>query len=250
MYKQILFSIALLLVSIHLAAQTFEINKSSGKIHVEGLNDLKIEGYDGNKIVITSKSYSHSDNERAKGLSAINAKGIKDNTGIGLVVQEEDNEIRIMSVKKYSDDYEMKVPKGMAIAFENGSNRMDKLHIEKIQGEVEVELQFGSVELENVSGPLSISTVHGHIEATFNQLSSKGPSTLYSVHGLVDVTLPAGAKLDIHLSSNFGDMFTDFDVKVPAESSLSSKRVTGTINGGGTELRINSNHNNIYLRKG
>lgn len=253
--KYQIFAFSLLFVWSTQAQQdnTFEINKSTGKIHIENINKLEIEGYDGNKIIITAESGSSNTSDRAKGLSAINSSGIKDNTGIGLYVKEEGDEVRISpihnSLMKGSGEYHIKLPKKMAVAFEHSAVNMDKIYLHNLVGEIEIDLNYGSVKLENVSGPLAINTVYGEIEANISQINASAPCTLYSVYGLVDVTVPNGAKLDLHLSSPYGSMFTDFDIKVPANGKLSSSEVRGTINGGGAEWRINSGYQNVYLRK-
>ncbi|MEL6717177.1 MAG: DUF4097 family beta strand repeat-containing protein [Bacteroidota bacterium] len=256
MYKVILRSqllvIALLIASLSFAQemQEFKLSKSSGKIHIEGINGLEIEGYSGNEIIISTKSKSKEQSERAAGLSAINALGVKDNTGLGIAITTEGDEIKISTVKKNSGKFWMKVPQNMAISFKHSSHSMGKLYIHGMKGEIETSLQYGSVQVERVTGPLSINTVYGKIEAVLTNLNTQNPSSLYSVYGLVDVSLPSSTKTDVHLTSQYGDMFTDFDIKVEANSKISSSRVQGKINGGGPELRINSTYQSVYLRKG
>jgi len=230
--------------------QEFKLSKSTGKLHIEGINGLEIEGYDGSEIIITTESKSKESSERAQGLSAINSLGMKDNTGIGLAINTAGDEVKITTIKKNSGKYWMKVPKAMSVSFKHSSHSMGKLYIHGINGEIETSLQYGSVKVEKVAGPLSINTVYGKIEAVLTNLNTKNPTSLYSVYALVDVTVPASTKADVHLTSQYGDMFTDFDIKVEANSKISSSRVQGKINGGGPELRVNSTYQNVYLRKG
>ncbi|MEM9884964.1 MAG: DUF4097 family beta strand repeat-containing protein [Bacteroidota bacterium] len=230
--------------------QSYSIQKNTGKLEIEGLDGLEIEGYEGTEIVVSTEARSKEKSERAKGLSTINAMGLRDNTdGLGLHVSSEGDKTIVRSVRKKSRKYVMKVPKGMAVSFKHSSHSMGKLYIHGMAGEVETSLQYGSVKIENVSGPLSINTVYGKIEAELNALNAKNPTSLYSVYALVDVSIPASTKANVHLSSSYGEMYTDFDVQVEANSKISSSSVKGTINGGGSELRINSTYQNIYLRK-
>jgi len=251
--QNIAFKISLLLLfissAVMLHAQEHKISKSTGKLYIEGINNIEIEGYDGKEIVI-STDYNKDDSDRAAGLSAINAMGLRDNTGLGLNVKEEGDKIKIRTIKKSKGKYVIKIPKTMAVSFKHTNYNMKKLYIHGLTGEVEASLQYGSVSLENVTGPLSINTVYGSIEAKFSTLSPKNPTSLYSVYQFVDVTIPASSKANVHLSAGYGDMFTDFDINVDANGKLSSSRVEGKINGGGTELRVNSSYKNVYLRKG
>ncbi|MEN0045884.1 MAG: DUF4097 family beta strand repeat-containing protein [Bacteroidota bacterium] len=250
--KSQLLAFAILLTTFSFAQemQEFKLSKSSGKIHIEGINGLEIEGYSGNEIIISTKMKSKEQSERAAGLSAINSLGMKDNTGIGLAISTEGETVKITTIKKSSGKFWMKVPQNMAISFKHSSHSMGKLYIHNMKGEIETSLQYGSVQVEKVTGPLSINTVYGKIEAVLTNLNTQNPSSIYSVYGLVDVTLPASTKTDVHLTSQYGDMYTDFDIKVEADSKISSSRVQGKINGGGPELRVNSTYQSVYLRKG
>ncbi|MEM6697182.1 MAG: hypothetical protein AAF599_02210, partial [Bacteroidota bacterium] len=79
--KSQLLAFALLLTTFSFAQemQEFKMSKSTGKIHIEGINGLQIEGYSGNEIIISTKMKSKEQSERAAGLSAINSLGMKDN---------------------------------------------------------------------------------------------------------------------------------------------------------------------------
>ena len=72
------------------------------------------------------------------------------------------------------------------------------------------------------------------------------------MHGFVDVTVPAQSKANFHLSSDWGEMFSDLDLKVDGAEemkSLSNRKIDAQYNGGGVDFTIKSNHADIYLRK-
>lgn len=233
------------------AQKEFKMTTSSAKLSIKGLNKLVIEEHSGKEIILINNKHSDESSERAKGLTAINSLGLKDNTGLGLSATEVNGELQIVAMSsRSSHDYRIKVPKGKSITFEHSGNSMHKLKLVNCSGEIEVSLRFGSVYLENITGPAAVNTVHGHIEATYSSLNGANPSTLYSAHGHVDVTLPANTKANVMMATGFGQMYTDFDVKVQSsEGGLSPSEFEGTINGGGTEIKLTSRHNDIYLRK-
>ena len=74
-----------------------------------------------------------------------------------------------------------------------------------------------------------------------------------SIHGHVDVALPVTIKANIKLKTQFGEILVDPDFKIEIERDGSmvrySDKVSGKINGGGLEINLSSNHNNVYLRK-
>ena len=107
--------------------------------------------------------------------------------------------------------------------------------------------------IENCTGPMAISSVHGAIDAVFSEISQANSISLYSVHNHVDVSVPASAKADFKLNSAWGEMFTDLDLDYGDTDGelkkVSRKKVVGKFNGGGVDFNITSTHNNIYLRK-
>lgn len=106
--------------------------------------------------------------------------------------------------------------------------------------------------LENVTGPMTINSVHGKIEAIFKAVNQSNPILIISVHGLVDVTLPANTKANIRMEAKYGESLTNMDIefdKSEEELRSFSSKVNGKLNGGGVEIFLVSSHNNIYLRK-
>src|SRR5690606_31519893 len=109
------------------------------------------------------------------------------------------------------------------------------------------------VHLENVTGPLTIKTVHGAIEATLGS-NMKSPLSLASAHGLIDITVPATTKANVNLSTSYGEIFVDPAIKIEFDEKsdwvkYGSSKINGKINGGGLDLSLSSAHGNIYIRK-
>lgn len=226
---------------------------ATGKVFFNGINKISFEGYDGNEIIISTQDRSSSSSERAEGLKLINGLGLDDNTGIGLSVNKSDGMTQVDEISKRSSKrYVVKVPKNVVIAYEHSTPHGSKVVFSDINSEIEVKTNHSSVKLENVTGPMTISTVHGKIEANFSSLNQSDPVSIASSHGLVDVTLPANSKADVKMQSGWGEMYSDFDIDINKGSNMksySSNEVRGTINGGGVNLSLSSSHGNVYLRQ-
>ena len=123
---------------------------------------------------------------------------------------------------------------------------------------------FNDVKLENVTGPMSINTIHGDVEAIFSNVNQSNPSTIRTSHGFIDVTLPSSTKANLKLRSSHGDMMTDFTISRNVKSvkkngddnesdcggcGNNNSSMIGTINGGGVLIDLYTSHANIYLRK-
>lgn len=236
-------------------AQEYKLTKSTGKI-VINLSKATVEGYNGNEILITSSDRRSEDDERAKGLRVINGTGLEDNTGLGVNVADKGNTVEVKQVSRNNNgNITIKVPKGMAVTY-NYDKVMDngKVRLKNIESEIEVSVQYNSVELENVTGPLTIKAVYGSIDAEFGA-NVKGPLSIVSVYGHVDVTMPTSTKANVSLYAPYGEILAAADFKIEVEKNSSdmvsykNDQVKGKLNGGGLDLSIKCNYGKIYLRK-
>jgi hypothetical protein len=103
------------------------------------------------------------------------------------------------------------------------------------------------VELENVTGPLTIRSIYGHVEATLGA-SVKDPISIVSIYGYVDVTLPAATKASVRMDTQYGEILIDPGFKFEFEGR-DGDRVSGKLNGGGVNVDLSCNYGKVYLRK-
>lgn len=234
-------------------AQEYKVAKSSGRLEIREVNHVSIEGYNGNEIVFTSRSGGRDDDERAKGLRALSSYGLEDNTGLGLSVVDKGEVIEVNQLKKTEGpDIKIMVPKGVTVSYTHSSPYGDEVEFKNFAGEIRVSTVHNGVVLTNTTGVMNIKTVHGDIDASFaNPLTAT--VNLESVHGHVDVALPAAIKANLTLSTDWGEVLVDPDFKIELEKTGEltkySGRIRGKLNGGGTDITLTSNHDNVYLRK-
>ena len=248
--------VAALMAFTYLAsAQEFKVSASGGKkLVINGINKIEIEGTSGTEIIFTTTNRSRKTSERAEGLKAVGSWGLEDNSGIGLSVVENGGNIEVDQISKNSNArYVVKVPKNVMISYSHNTPYGSKLQVRNVESEIEISTNHNSVYLENITGPLTVTTVHGKIEAIFTSLNQSSPTSINSEHGLVDISVPSTTKADLRMSSQWGEIFTDMEIEFDRSDSdlrkLSSTKISGKLNGGGVSLQLNSTHNNIYLRK-
>ena len=93
----------------------------------------------------------------------------------------------------------------------------------------------------------------------FSSINQEAPTSLASISGLVDVTVPATEKVTVNISNINGNVYNNLDLK-PVKEAESDERAYGmspirqdigdfTLNGGGQKLLLKSISGNIYLRK-
>ena len=250
-YRNIILALALTFAGFA-QAQEYKITKTSGRLELN-VGQVTVEGHDGNDIIFSTENRKHANDERAQGLRALNSLGLQDNTGLGIHVADKGNVVEVHQLKQtHVPEIKVLVPKGIIVSFKHESQYGGKARFLNLTNEIEVSAQYNSVELENVTGPLTVETTYGHVVADFTA-PIKDPVSIISIYGYVDVTLPQTTKADLKLGTSYGDIFVapEFNIDVAATSGMKvySDKISGTINGGGINIDLNCNYGKIYLRK-
>ena len=157
-------------------------------------------------------------------------------------------------------DVTVEVPKNFDL--ELGTFNKGEIKVENITGEVVLESYNGPITAQNIAGSLVANTYNGDIRVTFSKITPETPMAFSTYVGEVDITLPASTKASFKMKAESGDIYTDFDMKLeaPKPSTKTDKRksgfttlidgwITGQINGGGPEFRIENHYGDVYIRK-
>lgn len=235
-----------------LKAQEFKLKKNSGRLEIN-IGRVTVEGHSGNEIIFSSRDNHKDKDERSEGLRSINSLGLEDNTGLGINVKDEGNVVSVRQLKKMnSPDIKILVPKGMIVSFSYESQYGGEARFINMTNEIEVSAQYNSVELENVTGPLTVKTIYGHVDASFDA-TMKDPISIVSIYGYVDVAIPTTTKANLKMSTSYGEILADpaFKIDVDREGNMInySDKVSGKINGGGINIDLSCNYGKVYLRK-
>jgi hypothetical protein len=247
-YIKGIFILAVIFIVSTVRAQEYKVAKSTGRLELH-IGKVTVEGHSGNDIIFSSRDGKDKNDDRAKGLTAINSLGLTDNTGLGINVSEKGDVVSVTQLKRTnSPDIRVLVPKGVIVSFEHSSTYGGTARFRNMDNEIEVSAQYNSVEMENVTGPSTIKTVYGHVEADFGA-NVKGPLSIVSVYGYADVTLPLATKANLRLDTSYGEIFVSPEFKIEMSGRNSSETVNGKINGGGMYIDISCNYGKVYLRK-
>lgn len=253
MKKRLMIAAAMCCIAAWVQGQEYKVAKSTGRLEIH-LGKVTVEGHNGNEIIFTSSNGRSEKDDRAQGLRAVNSLGLEDNTGLGINVSDKGNVVEVNQLKKMnSPDIKILVPKGVIVSFEHETQYGGEATFRNMENEIEVSTQYNSIKLENVTGPLTVKTIYGGVDALFGSVI-KDPVSIVSVYGHVDVTLPTTTKADLTLSTSYGEIFVAPEFKLEVEKSSNglvsySDRVSGKINGGGLDIDLSANYGKIYLRK-
>jgi hypothetical protein len=232
-----------------------------------------VKGYEGKEVIVETRPRGHvvgEDEEEAedevedeKPDKHAGMKLLKGGGG-GLDIEESKNVMEI-SVQSWKADIDLTIQVPLNTSLELHTINNGDIKVENVSGEIEVANVNGAIILSRISGSAVAQTVNGDVTVTFTRLDGKKPLSLITLNGDVDVTLPATAKVDFKLKiDNQGEIYSDFELALQnkSEKTVEDKRshggryqvkidktVSGSINGGGQEITLNTFNGDILLRK-
>lgn len=236
----------------------YTVSLPNGKLILEDINDLIVEGYSGTEVKFSSQMSDQDISDRAEGLRLINNYGMTDNTGLGISVEKSGDVVTATQMADNDDERRVtvSVPQGVDVYISHGSHEAETILVKNFSRELEITTNYHDVRFENVTGPMAIKTVYGDIEGSFSNLNQSGSISMYAVYSHVDVTIPESAQANLTLSTSYGDVYSNANIdiqqkKKPKDScgnSYTGGDIMGTINGGGVDFTLKSSYENVYLR--
>jgi hypothetical protein len=222
--------------------------------------DIEVEAYDGNEIIIVAdapmRGEGRAEEPRADGLVRIQS------SSVALTVEEGDNKVTLrMDFSPKNVDLEVRVPRRTSV-HANLVNGGD-ISITGVTGEHELQNVNGDVVAMDISGSAVLNSTNGDVRATFASVTGDRPMSFTSFNGDVDIALPANLAANLLVTSQQGDVFTDFEFQErqdPAE--VQSRGVAGgrrvvrwqretryAIGGGGRDIQLRTFNGDIMIRK-
>lgn len=231
--------------------KTFRMARKAVKIHID-LGRASIEGHAGNEIIFSLQDSAKKIDEKAKGLKSINGLGLVDNTGLGINVREVNGVVQVSQMSSAEpSNVKILIPYGMIISFDHQSKFGKDVYFRNVRGEIDISTNENSIHLENVTGPVSLRTVQGDVEAIFQQ-HVKGPISMVSIYGNIDIAFPQTIRSDLKMNAKFGEIFVGEEISLEIQKQEQKQRytnqVTGKLNGGGLNIDLRTDNGKIYLR--
>ncbi|HPF52472.1 MAG TPA: DUF4097 family beta strand repeat-containing protein [Draconibacterium sp.] len=227
---------------------------------VNVLGKITLKNAGGNAIIIES-DFNIDKPERAEGLKLLGTK--EDNTNLGISVTEENGVVSILGVTNKVKDYgyTISIPQGIVVSLDYHSPFANSdVEVDSYSGSLEIKTLAADVKLNNSTGPFTVNSISGDIEAVFNNLNQSEPSSLASVSGYIDVTVPSDSKATFEISNITGNIYNNLDLKSQSKEDEDARadglgaikhrnNSTYTLNGGGQKMILKAVSGNIYLRK-
>jgi hypothetical protein len=137
---------------------------------------------------------------------------------------------------RVSYDFTLEVPAG--IDLEVSTVNDGEIFIDGVHGDFEVSNVNGGIEMLDLRGSGSISTVNGPIRARFSR-SPAAASRFETVNGEVEVYFPDDLSAELALDSRFGEIWSEFEVvAMPVETTQTTEGGKTIIEMGGPIVRV------------
>ena len=241
-------------------------NKKDSFVEIASLNSsLYVEGYNGNEVIIEPYNVPVSKNIPAE------ANGLKNITALTNQLIPTPVEKITPSVKEFPQGINIiipetnykalliKVPQATHLKLKYLTKLSDaEVSLKNISGELEVSGNAPLTEIDNITGPLTLSSrsvVHSKIKISnvkwnaSNADKNKFLLNLSSPADDFDIALPADLKASFSINSSYGNIYSDLNIvrKFPESNSLNY--FSGDLNGGGVNIVIIADYGNVFIRK-
>jgi hypothetical protein len=121
----------------------------------------------------------------------------------------------------------------------------DELRASAIAGPFSLDTRSKTVHLEGVTGDVHIDDRNATVEV--HTKGGPGNIDITSVHGEIDLNLPAASSFQLDAQSTGGEVQSDFSVNVDNSGNVSNAK--GTVGKGGPNVRLRADHGTIQIRK-
>jgi DUF4097 and DUF4098 domain-containing protein YvlB len=139
--------------------------------------------------------------------------------------------------------YELMVPRAMNIDVENTNGG---IYLTDISGKHDLDTTNGRIEVTRCAGALDAATTNGSIHAQLLRVTKNESMRLETTNGRIEISVPADFAAEIDASTTNGSIKSDLPVTT---RSIDDNSLRGTINGGGTLVRLRTTNGGIAIRR-
>ncbi|MEZ4903240.1 MAG: hypothetical protein R2822_16520 [Spirosomataceae bacterium] len=233
---------------------------------------IKIEGYDGNKLLIeVDKTISAKTTEQLEeGKQELKLEFDQRNDSVIVYISEpwdtrpHQKQDRWNNHKKIHYDhllnFTIKIPKTLNLVVST-INKGD-IEVENVSGLLKANNINGRITLKNVKGAHDVHTINGDVTINYTALPPNN-AKYYTLNGNLNITYPANFSGDCEFKSFQGEFFTDFEQieKLPAKTIKTTSEKNGAttykldkintirIGKGGNNFKFETFNGNIYIKK-
>jgi hypothetical protein len=205
-------------------------------IDVGANGSIQVEGYSGSEVRVTARLLTRSRNESG-------ARSLAQRVDIRLAQGSfTASGPRTSGQDNWSVSVRVQVPAGTAIDARttNGS-----VTIRATNAAVQARTTNGGITVADVAGRLDARSTNGTIRASLAAVDALDGVQLRTTNGAVHLAIPARTSAALHLATTNGSINTELPIQV--QGRISRRQLTGTLGGGGPEIRATTTNGSIHL---
>lgn len=227
---------------------------------------ISVTGYDGEEVIVAPRAAVQrrldepdADDVRAGAAGRDGLRRIP-NTSMGFSVEEHDNTVEVHMTSMSSGGVEISVPRRTSVRAGTATN--GDVTIEGVVGEHELRNVNGAIIATDIGGSVVANAANGSMRISFAEITPDVAMSFTTFNGEIDVTFPQDLAADLHMSTNRGEILTDFDVELQQQQPVVERdddagryrvsvnqEVVAKVGGGGPEIRFKSFNGDILIRK-
>lgn len=212
---------------------TFEIRNTNGLIEVSP--------GDGDQIVVTAERIAKAATDQAAQDAAEKIE-IRETVSADNVILDSKVTMTGMFGGNREVRFHVRAPRGTTLRL---SNTNGEIQVTDMTGDLTLDTTNGAVKAVGISGVTHASTTNGGVSLDFDSLPAAGISA-ETTNGAVVVTIPKDSKARINARVSNGGIAADGLALSVSEQSR--RRLDATVNGGGSELRLETTNGGIRIR--
>lgn len=225
------------------AGADFVLSNVNGKVTIDSWDQARVR-------VIAVKEVDGDRDELKKALAELRVEMQPRNGGLTVVTHYPKESNGVGSILSWlagdhidaNVRYEVTVPRSMNV---DVTNTNGGIRLSNVAGKHELDTTNGKIEVKRCSGSLEAETTNGAISAELIRVAQGQPLSFETTNGRIEVALPAGVGADVDAATTNGSINSDLPV---ATTRTGSNSLRGTINGGGTSLRMRTTNGGINIR--
>lgn len=138
--------------------------------------------------------------------------------------------------------YEIRVPRQMNVEVDNTNGTV---RLSDVTGVFDLETTNGKIEVVRCSGTIEAATTNGGIDVELVRVNKGQALTFETTNGRIEVSLPGDLAANVDASTTNGSIKSDIPVST---RSFDRNSLRGTLNGGGTPVRLRTTNGGISIR--
>lgn len=168
--------------------------------------DLKIEGTDGDEIVVVSSL-------PRKGAAEVDKDGFRRlDEEVSFELVEKNNTAHLALAGDntwgaHGAEFTIKLPRQTNLSVQTRTG--GDIEVAQIDGDIDINTMNGEITLVDIGSSAVVNSMNGEIKASFRTAPTK-PVSLSSMNGEVDLRLPTDTKANLRLRSHNGSIRTNF----------------------------------------